>query len=105
MNAGKMRHRVIIQEPIESKGAMGGTKKTWVDFHTCWADIRELSTSDRLKNEQLSDEVKAVCYIRYEQYLDGSMRLLHSDNVYQMGAPINKDGKKAMLEIPLYEFR
>lgn len=105
MKIGPMRHRVIIQEPIESKGTMGGTEKTWVKFHSCWADVRELSGKEVLQSDQLQSKVIATCFIRYKAKLDASMRLLHGDKVYQIESVINKDGKNKMLELPLYEFR
>lgn len=105
MRAGGLIHRVIIQEPVESKGSMGGTSKSWVKYHQCWAEIRELSGKEIIQSEQLTSKVIATCYIRYKANLDASMRLWHGTKIYQMGAPINKDGKNVMLEIPLYEFR
>ncbi|MCP3850521.1 MAG: phage head closure protein [Gammaproteobacteria bacterium] len=105
MKAGKLIHRVTIQEPFESKGSMGGTTKTWVNFHKCWADVRELSGREVLQSEQLQSKVIATCFIRYKGNLDASMRLLHGDRIYQIESVINKDGKSVMLELPLYEFR
>lgn len=105
MRAGKLIHRVIIQEPIETKGAMGGTTKTWVNFHASWADVREMSGRELNQSDQVASKVIATCFIRYKSNLDASMRLLHGDNIYQIESVINKDGKKKMLELTLYEFR
>ncbi len=105
MKAGKMIHRVIIQEPIESKGSMGGTTKTWVNFHKCWADIRELSGREVVQSEQVQSEITATCFIRYRSNIDASMRISHDGRLFQIESVINKDGKKIMLELPLYEFR
>jgi SPP1 family predicted phage head-tail adaptor len=105
MNSGKMRHRVTIQEPIESKGEMGGTTKQWVEFHTCWADVRELSGRERILDGQLQSDITARAFIRYTANINSSMRLVHGEKVYQIESAINKDGKNAMLELLLYEFR
>jgi len=105
MNIGRMRHRITIQEPIESKGAMGGTEKTWVKFHECWADIRELAGREQVIDAQLTSKLVATCFIRYKANIDSSMRIVHDSNIYQIESVINKDGKKKMLELPLFEFR
>ncbi|MCP3675850.1 MAG: phage head closure protein, partial [Gammaproteobacteria bacterium] len=55
-----MIHRVIIQEPIESKGSMGGTTKTWVNVHKCWADMREVSGREVVQSEQVQSEITAT---------------------------------------------
>lgn len=105
MRSGPLRHRVHIQEPIESKGTMGGTIKQWVTFHKCWAEVREMSGRELVNSSQVTSEIKATAFIRYKSHIDASMRLVHGDNVYQIESVINKDGKKSMLELLLYEFR
>jgi SPP1 family predicted phage head-tail adaptor len=105
MNVGKMRHRVTIQEPIELKGDMGGTTKRWFDYHSCWADVRELSGRERIIDGQLQSDITARAFIRYCSSIDASMRLVHDEKVYQIESVINRDGKNAMLELLLYEFR
>lgn len=105
MNIGKMRHRVTIEQPVELKDSMGGTTKTWIAFHRCWADVRELSGNELTKIEQIQSKVTAKAYIRYRSHITSSMRLIHGDKTYQIEAVINKDGKKHMLELQLYEFR
>ena len=105
MRSGSLNQRITIQEPIESKGAMGGTDKSWVKFHECWADVRELSGKEQVNDNQLSSTIIATCFIRYKANLDSSMRIIQGDNIYQIESVINKDGKKKMLELPLYEFR
>lgn len=105
MNIGKLRHRIIIQEPVETKGTMAGTSKEWNDFHICWADVRELSGRELLRDDQVVSGVVARCFIRYKANIDASMRVVHGDKVYQIESVINKDGKNAMLELLLYEYR
>ena len=105
MRAGKLIHRIDIQEPIESKGAMGGATKTWASFHECWADVRELSGRELNQSDQVASKVIATCFIRYKANIDSSMRLVHGSKVYQIESLINKDGKNKMIEMPLYEFR
>ena len=105
MNFGKFTHKVTIQEPIESKGSMGGTEKNWINFHECKAQIVETSGREILKNEQLASNIIARAFMRYKADINPSMRLIHEDNIYQIEGVINKDGKKRYLELILYEFR
>jgi len=105
MRSGQLRHRIIIEEPIETKGSMGGTTRTWIQFYTCWGDVRELSGRELLQSDQIQSRILGTCFIRYKSGIDATMRLRHEDKVYQIESVINKDGKNAMLELPLYEFR
>lgn len=105
MRAGGLRHWVIIERPVESKGAMGGTQTQWTVFHQCYADVKELSGREMVQSEQVASKIVATAYMRYVANINATMRLVHEDKIYQIESVINKDGKKIMQELTLYEFR
>lgn len=105
MRTGRLIHKVKIQAPIESKGAMGGTDKQWVKFHECRGRVQELSGQEGVQSDQVVSKIIATCIIRYRENINASMRLVHDGKFYQIESIINKDGKSIWLELPLYEFR
>lgn len=78
MQAGKLRHRVIIQEPIETKGQMGEIVTTW---QTRWdkvpAAIENLRGNKFFAAQQINSNVVAEITIRWREGVTDKMRVLH----------------------------
>lgn len=80
MQAGKLRHRVIIQEPVETKGSMGGVVTTW---QTRWravpASIENLRGNKFFAAQQINPNVTVEITIRWREGVTQQMRVLHEN--------------------------
>jgi len=78
MQAGRLRHVITIEEPIESRDSTGGIVTTW----QTWADgvrasIEDLSSRERELLSQIAGEVTARIRIRYRPGVHEKMRIRH----------------------------
>lgn len=78
--AGKIRHRVTIQEYayLGQDPITGDEIREWRDVHTCWAAVEPLSVREFTAAQATQSKVKARVTIRYLDGLDASMRIVHT---------------------------
>lgn len=79
LNPGKLRHRVIIQQPVDAQDQnTGATVRTWSDVATVWAAIEPLSAREFVAAQSEDSKVSARVTIRYRSGISHEMRLYHA---------------------------
>lgn len=97
MQAGKLRHRVTIQQLAAGspqKSAMGAPSKAWTDLATVWADVRPLRGRSLFLAQQAQSKVTTVIEIRYSAAVAGvtaAMRVVHGSAIYDIESAINPE--------------
>jgi SPP1 family predicted phage head-tail adaptor len=91
MQAGKLRHRVLIQQPGTTQDSIGQVVPTWTNLITAgdgkvWADVRQLSGLESIRGGAELSIVKASIRIRYRTDVTAAMRVTHGSTVYQVKA-------------------
>lgn len=99
MRAGRLRHRITIQQPTTSTNAQGGKVKTWTDVATVWAGIEPVSASESEENFQLEHEVSVRIIIRYRSDITSDMRIKFENRYYKILGIINPDERNRELQI------
>lgn len=82
MQAGKLRHRVTIQESIETRDTDGAVlEENWSDWKTVWGSVEPVSGSERyIQSEaQVLAEATNRIRIRCRTGLDHKKRVLWVD--------------------------
>ena len=77
--AGKLRHRIEIQE-YQYQGqdpATGAETRSWATVHECWASIEPLSVRDLIAAQANQSRVTARIVIRHTDDIDATMRVVH----------------------------
>lgn len=103
-NAGRYKQAVTIEAATETKGAMGGTEKTWYDVfpgNAVRADIIHVSGSDRVAAGQNHSAVVARAFLRYMPGITAKMRLVDDGVIYSITAVIDRTSKRRELELVL----
>lgn len=79
LSAGRLRHKVTIQEPRQRQDPNTGAVRTvWVDFATdVAAAIEPLSVREFIASQQMQSQITARITIRYRGGLTAQMRILH----------------------------
>lgn len=102
LDAGRLRHRVEIQEQDVTRDSDGGQVIGWKKIDTVWAAIEPLSARERLVAEQVQSEVTARITIRYRDDIDASMRIKHGDDVYNIhGVLADNETMRDWLTLPV----
>ncbi len=74
MNAGLLRHRVVIQSPTESRDAMGGVLLVWADLATVWARVEEQGGQETWQDSTVQPGRTGTVTLRYYPGLTTRMR-------------------------------
>ncbi|WP_303748413.1 phage head closure protein [Stenotrophomonas pigmentata] len=82
--AGRLRHRVLIQQQVTIRDDDGVQTTNWVDVATVWASVEPLSAREFIQSGQTQVAVTARITIRYRAGLQASMRILHRGQVYNI---------------------
>jgi len=103
MRAGRLRHRITIQRPSSSAGALGEKIKSWADVSTVWAAIEPLRGREFLEAHQQESEITTRFIIRYKGGLNTRMRISFGSKYYKIESIINPDERNRYLEIMALE--
>lgn len=72
MQAGKLRHRVTIQEPvIVQNPETGAVNKTWRDVATVWAEVSPLSAREFIAAQASQGKSLPVSQFAFDRELPG----------------------------------
>ena len=89
--AGKMRHRVTLEQPQRSSDGAGGFTTTWGTVATFWARMEPASASEMGKADTLQGVARYNLEFRTgaAPTIDSTMRVNYGGNVYSIeGIPL-----------------
>lgn len=75
MRAGKLRFRLEIQQPVETRDAIGGVVQTWTKVRQVWADLEPLKGLELLEAAKVEPRLSHRVTLRYAPDLTPSSRL------------------------------
>lgn len=104
MPIGRLRHRIIIQQPTIARNARGAEILTWSTLTTVYADIRTVGGQEQLLSNQL--EVASLSHtisIRYLATVTPKMRVKWGARVFGIEAIIERDNKQRMMDLSCRE--
>lgn len=84
MQAGKLRHRLVIEKTTHVVNAFGEQESTWKTFAEVWGRIRPLTGSERFIAAQTAAAEDAVFHVRYLSGLSPKMRIICEGNNYDI---------------------
>ena len=92
MGSGKYRHRVRVQQPVETI-VNGSPKYLWADLGWHWAQVRAMRGTEPVQAQ--SATVGLTTYEITLRYLDitSKHRIIHAGKVYHLSGVVH-DGKK-----------
>jgi SPP1 family predicted phage head-tail adaptor len=103
MRAGKLRHKVTIQDYTESQDSYGTVTKTWADYATVWASIEPVKGREFWESQQINAEVTAKVILRYLEGVTPKMRVKHGSRIFQVISVINPEERNRELQLMVKE--
>lgn len=74
-----MRDRVRIERQLFTQSSSGQTRPAWVTLTECWANIRALNQSQRVRADQTVAPVTHEIRIRWQYGIDHKCRIIATD--------------------------
>lgn len=108
MEAGELRHRVMIQRPVNERQALGSFEEKFEDYLEVWASIEPLSPREYLAAAQIASDITTRIKIRYRPGIDATMRVVHrkvsgsptEETIYKIeGNPIDVFGRRREIHL------
>jgi len=99
MRAGDLRHRVTIQQAVESQNDFGEVITTWQNYKTVWAAIKPLTGREYFASQQVNAEVSVQIQMRYIPGITPKMRIVEGSKVYEIEAVMDVEGKRKELQL------
>lgn len=91
MRAGLLRHRIVIEQPVESRGAKGEVLVNWVAVCSVWAEIQPMSVNALIASQAAQSKASVMIKIRFRSGITAKMRAreLPAGGVYPLeGDPL-----------------
>lgn len=98
MQAGKLRHRLILQAEQRTPDGMGGYRQGWVELRKVWAEITLPTGRVDVVAQQLQSLVTAEIRVRPATDLLAGRRLVHGTSVYRIDAVL-PDNRHSMFRL------
>lgn len=96
MRAGRLRHRVVIQERTLSRDGFGDAVESWASVATVPAEVRMPSGAERFVGQADQERATVTHRVRVRWRGDvrpGSHRLLYDDRVLDVEMAEDPDGR------------
>ncbi len=104
----RLRHRLTLQQEIQTADGAGGYTRTWQDIADLWAEInpanaKSLYGRERLYAGQLQSEISHKVTIRYRSGITTAMRLLFGNRAFNIRAISNIQESNETIELLVEE--
>jgi SPP1 family predicted phage head-tail adaptor len=94
---------VIVQSLVKVSDGQGGQDVSWANFKTLWAEIKPVSSKERLFSQQIQMTTTHRLRIRWTDGLLPSMRILFGARVFQIHGVSYDDERKFFVLIDCEE--
>ncbi len=99
IQAGKLRHRLTIQQRVESRDEIGGVAFNWSDLVTRFGSIVAAKGSEITSGDQQDGRQSSEIRIRYYDQLDSTMRIIHKTKIFNIVSIIDIDERNKVMTI------
>jgi SPP1 family predicted phage head-tail adaptor len=101
MRAGRLKHKVMIEEPPATRDAQGGLSGSWVEIagSPVWASITPLSGSRRYEAAQVVQGVSHEITTRYLAGVTSEMKIVYGTRTFRIRSVVNVDERDRELRL------
>lgn len=103
MRAGKLRHKVTIQQRANTTDAFGGMVTTWSDVATVWASVEPMTARELASASATYPEVTTKITMRYMSGVTAANRIIFEGKHYNLVPGIDKDMRHTELMFLAFE--
>jgi len=103
MQAGRLRHRIELQDFVESTDPTGGRTKAWSTIVIRWADILPLRGKERFQAAKVESTTTIKIRMRFFSQINPTWRIKFGDRIFNINGIANVGERNSMLEIDCVE--
>lgn len=91
MRAGRLRHRITIEEKTVTQDAFGEPDATWSTYVKAWARVTPLTGREYMEAQAQSQSVSHEVRMRHRDGVTPEMRMVHGGRVFDIEAVLNEE--------------
>lgn len=99
MQAGKLRHRVLLRQPGSGQDDIGQPITTFVDVATVWGDVRYASGTESIRADAIVATTKCSIQIRMRTDVDATWQAKKGDRDFKIHAVLPDPTDKRYLNL------
>lgn len=99
MQIGKLRHRIKIQQQINTQNDYGALVTEWQDVVSCWAEVKPLMGKEYFTAQQVQSEVTVQIWLRYRAGIMPTMRVVFGERHFEIVEVLNYQGRSTALQL------
>jgi SPP1 family predicted phage head-tail adaptor len=99
MQAGRLRHRITVQENTPTQNEIGEWVDAWTDYATVWASVEPARGSQYYQAKQLDSKVDGTIIMRYRDDIEPTMRVIHDGRTLKIVSLLTVKERKRELHI------
>ena len=96
---GAMRHRLTLQQRVSTSDTAGGYVEGWEDVAVLYAAIEDTGGRIDMRGMQERHSVTHRLTVHYRDDITPAMRLSGEGRIYDIVAILDRDNRKAYLEV------
>ena len=97
MSAGQLRHRVDLQQRVDTVDALGQPSTTWESVAFLWGDVRYLTGVSAIKAGADTSASKVSIRLRHGTFNAGQ-RIVYGNEIFDVQAVL-PDGKREFVDL------
>lgn len=106
MRAGRLRHRIAIEQQVLTDDGAGGVTEEWVEIAAPYAAVIPLGGDELFAAQQTMPRVSHRIEMRYMHDIESStMRVVFRERVFDIEAVLNIDERDRELHLYCEELR
>lgn len=99
MQAGQLRHRVVIEHNTPTQDIYGQPIESWGALATVWGAVEPLAGAEFFSAQQFQAEVDTRIRIRYRTGITPKMRVMWSDRIFEIDTVIEPKSQRRELHL------
>ena len=99
MRSGRLRHRLVLQSPSDTRDSYGASVPGWSTETTVWGAIEPLSGKEYFSQQAVQAEAQVRIVIRYNSSIQETWRITNGGMYYAIVSIINNDTRDRMQTI------
>lgn len=103
MRAGKLRHRVTIQQETQTEPGDGTVSREWTPLETVWASVEPLRGRELIEAQQLSGRISHRIRLRGYDGLTRKHRISFDGRTFGIEAVLSRDERGIEQELMCIE--
>ena len=100
---GAMRHRLVLQTPVETPDLAGGVVRGWSTVVTLWGSIEPLSEGPGIVGEAPSSLSRLRVVLRWRGDVAAGQRLVKGSRIFAIRAVSDPDERRLWLVLTVEE--